>query len=487
MNEHNDHFTPQTVDGQIEHLARRHDQQSPNARLVQTLHEVCTQDMSVLKRARARLILRLEERQRRGISPRSMQQVGGDQMKTIGPYTQKSRSSPHLVGSLAAILVVSLLVGSFIFVLTRAKHTAVGGHPTPTQPLVVSMYVANLDGVSKVDLQSGKALWHYPLNAKAGDPRFAPATLQVVGSLVYIVNGDATASSGSSSSQSILALDASNGKLRWEKQFDGYNTSFQIIGDTLYLGRHAVGESSAGFLYALNRHDGKVRWSQPTQVGTVLIGSAYRGSLYVVAGNTFLALDSAHGALKWFQRIDGFFSTAPQLGDGLLYTSACRYPHCYVQAYDPAHGTRLWQSSKAVGEISLQPIIVDRTIYVVAGMGDVYALDAQEQGKELWSRHVGHALSSAVMVGDTLLLRDVNGSEPSPDNRIIALNTADGSQRWSLNISASAGNFVVKGDTLYYGIADGKVQAHQLSNGSLLKEYTLGKLLGIAPQIALAP
>jgi hypothetical protein len=127
MNEHNDHFTPQTVDGQIEHLARIHDQQSPNARLVQTLHEVCTQDMSVLERARARLILRLEERQRRGISPRSMQQVGGDQMKTIGSYTQKSRLSPHLVGSLAAILVISLLVGSFIFVLTRAKHTAVGG------------------------------------------------------------------------------------------------------------------------------------------------------------------------------------------------------------------------------------------------------------------------------------------------------------------------------------------------------------------------
>jgi outer membrane protein assembly factor BamB len=487
MNEHSDHFTPQTVDGQIEHLAGRHAQQSPNARLVQSLHEVCAQDMPVLKRARARLILQLEERQSRGISPQSMQQVGGDQMKTIEPYTQKSRPSPRLLSSLAAILVVSLLVGSFIFVLTRAKHTAVGGHPPPTQPVAVSMYVANLDGVSKVDVPSGKALWHYPLNAKAGDPRFAPTTLQVVGNLVYLVNGDATASSGSSSSQSILALDASNGKLRWEKQVAGYNTSFQIIGDTLYLGRHAVGESSAGFLYALNRHDGEVRWSQPTHVGTILIGSAYQGSLYVVEGNTFLALDSAHGALKWVQRIDGFFSTAPQLVDGVLYTSACRYPHCSVEAYDPAHGTRLWQSSKAVGEISLQPIIVHHSIYVVAGMGDIYALDAQEQGKERWSNHVGHALSSAVMAGDTLLLSNVNGSEPSPDNRILAVNTADGSQRWSLTISASTGNLVVKGDAVYYGSADGTVQAHQLSDGSLLKAYKLGKRLGVAPQIALAP
>jgi len=349
------------------------------------------------------------------------------------------------------------------------------------------MYVANLDGVSKVDVQSGKTLWHYPLNAKGGDPRFAPATLQVVGSLVYLVNGDATASSGSSSSQSILALDANNGKLRWEKQFDGYNTSFQIIEDTLYLGRHAVGESSAGFLYALNRNDGKVRWSEPTHVGTILIGSAYQGILYVVEGNTFLALDSAHGALKWFQRIDGFFSTAPQLVDGVLYTSACRYPHCSVEAYDPARGTRLWRSSKTVGEISVQPIIVHHTIYVVAGMGDVYALDAQEQGKERWSKHVGHALSSAVMVEDTLLLSNVNGSEPSPDNRILAVNTADGSQRWSINISASPGNLVVKGDTVYYGIADGTVQAHQLSDGSLLKAYKIGKPLGVASQIALAP
>ena len=110
--------------------------------------------------------------------------------------------SPRLMQVVAAVCA-ALLVGSLLWVLHLAQlaRTAQTAAPTASPP---GLYINRSDGAYRLNTQTRKVIWHTHL---AGQSPFAGIPV-VIGDTLYITSGD-----------TIAALDAQSGALRWSRTF----------------------------------------------------------------------------------------------------------------------------------------------------------------------------------------------------------------------------------------------------------------------------
>jgi outer membrane protein assembly factor BamB len=138
-------------------------------------------------------------------------------------------------------------------------------------------------------------------------------------------------------------------------------------------------------------------------------------------------------------------------------------------------GKELWQFTGAKGRYVDSPLVVNDKIIAPNADSHIYALDAN--GKLLWTFTGSHAFwATPVSDGTTVFA-------PSLDHFLYALNLADGTVKWKVDLGAPlVGRLVLSTDgTLYLGSLDSKLYAVRASDGSVLWKQSLSGRIWSAP------
>jgi outer membrane protein assembly factor BamB len=241
-----------------------------------------------------------------------------------------------------------------------------------------------------------------------------------------------------------------------------------LAGDTLLL-------NGAASLGAVDLRDGRTLWSFAP--GDVL---SYRPA--VVAGDTALwlaggtgtpqgsgtlyALDLATGEERWAVELDGLFATG-----GLFVRGEIVYTATPPAAFDLRTGRQLWRAALpglALGGPALSDDGGTLFVGLVADPSGLVAAIDTSDGAMRWAVQLDTALNFTERLwlsGDTLIV-------PTMDDRIVALDAADGAERWRAAPGRRWGTVSVVDGKVWQMNVDGHVFVLDARDGSMAHFYT---------------
>ncbi len=265
----------------------------------------------------------------------------------------------------------------------------------------------------------------------------------------------------------LYAVNAADGTERWTLELSGglfRGTTPAVVGGTVFLARQVGSTGMTGILTAVNAADGTEQW---TVEGS---GVAAGGSLTVADGTVYVpsqaqgvtAYDGADGTEQWSfsPGEEALLVPAPvPVFDGTVYVGT----ENGLTSVDAADGSTQWSVTLSTeGEHSgttrptYSPAVSDQAVYVPTRQG-VFAL-SRDDGSQRWLSGPPVQDSAPVVVGETVYVGGDDGS-------VYALNTADGSTRWSFEIGRNAADEGVRstpavaGGTVYVGGPDARLYA----------------------------
>ena len=243
-------------------------------------------------------------------------------------------------------------------------------------------------------------------------------------------------------SDSVVALDADTGKLKWYFQFtphDEYDfdaVQIPVLVDTVWEGaprKLMMWANRNGFFYVLDRVDGKFLWGSPFVKVTWATGLDSKGRP-IPAPNTAPTREGTkvypgnQGATNWFSpayspRTKLFYiptwadyfsvytkatspfqegrmylggvprSAVPMLTRGLIKTATEEDGYGTFQAIDPRTGERKWEYK--MNDVTDSGVLTTASDVMFGGgrEGFFYALDARD-GKQLWKANRGGMVDS---------------------------------------------------------------------------------------------
>ena len=258
---------------------------------------------------------------------------------------------------------------------------------------------------------------------------------------------------------SLYALSAPNGQMVWQTQIPAGEQAFgdidmegsltlQVVRNMVYV--DTALDSGVSLIIALNASNGSIRWKAQYPISTEVASSPREGlndvsSQMVYLAQTaqsepLIALNASTGTQVWDKHLpDTLQVNGARLFDGTLYVSAntacsnCENPSGALFAFNATTGTQLWQSRMFNGYLSL-PSAANGIVYVGSTDGTLHALSAN-RGSQLWQRNLhAEVLYQPVISNDLVCVR--TNLLPSDDSNtvhthLICLNAANGNQVWS--------------------------------------------------------
>jgi outer membrane protein assembly factor BamB len=304
-----------------------------------------------------------------------------------------------------------------------------GGDPFFASPVIADGTVfLNLDEGQSVafDLATGDRLWTF-----SGSPgmRGTPA---VAGGVVY---------TGGGVDGGIHALSAQTGEPIWNLETPGRRTIYAnpvVEAGTVYV-TTGFTPGASDTVFALDADTGDVRWS--VDIGARVFSGPAVGEGLVLAASAsqrrLYALDAASGAEVWTLQLPGpdEFIGGPSITDGTVYITTSVPPtglapgfQGKLLAVDAATGQLRWEvASHGDGQGSTPAVYGDLVIAGSHGLGLVAAYD-RHTGEPAWYYGLevsGGVSASALVSGDGYV---VAGSQI--DDRVIILDATDGSLVW---------------------------------------------------------
>lgn len=220
------------------------------------------------------------------------------------------------------------------------------------------------------------------------------------------------------------ALQAHDGRLIWATHVGGSYFSPQALADgVLYC-------NDADSILALDANNGRVRWkyaplgSIPGDRLAVSSGRVYVGMLE--PGNELHVLDAAKGALLWTSAMAA--ASNPTVANGMVYIGSSNNTLYALQADD---GAIRWRYTAPLS-ISTETTIADGVAYTI--LDGPYAFDATT-GRVLWHQSFGASqnvwFSPMVLAENVAYLGRIDGL--SGESAIYALNAATGEIYWQIS------------------------------------------------------
>jgi outer membrane protein assembly factor BamB len=505
-------FDPENVDRQIDRY-RTQNKHSPDSQLIHDLYEVSERDARVLARARERLGQQMQLNE-----PTNINQIQSFRQRTDA-LRRRTNPAWRAFSVLAAVVVLSLLVGSLLYVLNLQQHKTLGPTTatpvnsltptpgTPPPPAPEYLYLTELHGIYKYDQRTKKVLWYYPtatLNAATGQfvNEMGHGSVKVVDGQAYFLRN---ATENEKIIMYIVAINAKDGQKAWERKLDTMpeNTDqIQVDGDTVYV----VGTNSStdnGTLYALNTSDGTLRWSQRTEE-RVRLGSAHKGAVYITKGRMLFALGKDGKELWHTDELPSprYYEGIPLFTDNVIYVGATEVFNAtlyYYYAYNANTGQLLWKTNDGQIRASITQVTFANNVLYSSASSDkrLYALNAKN-GKTLWSQDTDYIPVAPQIVGDTIYLAE-GSTDPTVPRSVVARNISDGSVRWSteikeegMTIDGFIGSISIYDGKLYYGTGDehthpSVIQVLAMADGKLLDQFQYTEHSASIPDVTLAP
>ena len=264
------------------------------------------------------------------------------------------------------------------------------------------------------------------------------------------------------------AIDASNGKVRWQRRIGGTLPSTPAIDGP----RLIVSSQSGGTVTALERETGKTLWqlrtsgkveSSPVVVDRI----AYFGS---TDGRLF-AVSSATGRVRWAYDTGGRINSSPSVWGRRVCISTYAGS---VLCLDRFSGRRLWityvkRDAFRWESFYASPSTDGERLYTVSRSGRVVALDARTGGT-VWTERVGGLGYSTPAIANGRVF--VGGF----DGRLRAYRSTSGSELWSTWVGGKIlGAPVVVGDLVFFATLSGKTYAVRATDGKLVWRLPMGR------------
>ena len=299
----------------------------------------------------------------------------------------------------------------------------------------------------------------------------------------------------------ISALDASTGRVIWQRQPEGLDADDALLGGGLaYGGGWLFATTSSGTVLGLNAESGTEVWRQdlslPLRAAPTVAGDRV---LVLSADNQLYALDGTSGVPIW--RHAGFFESAGLLGGpspavdrGLVVVP---YSSAEVFALRLDTGAPLWSDTverqrqtlalAEINDIDGLPVIDGDLVYVVSHGGQMAALDLR-RGVRAWDLDIA-STETPWLAGDFLYLLTTRGE-------VVCLLKDNGRIRWvsplprlsdpddpeSSPITWSGPLLV--GDRLLLAGSDGELLAMSPYNGEILGRLPLDAPVLTPPIVA---
>ncbi|MCS6938557.1 MAG: PQQ-like beta-propeller repeat protein [Roseiflexus sp.] len=252
---------------------------------------------------------------------------------------------------------------------------------------------ANQGQLVALELSSGRQRWTFtPKRLSAAANNYFGGHLTspvVVDGIVYVGAG-----------KELYALDAINGKLRWEFSAQDFITSSAAVAD----GRVFVSDFS--YFYAIDQNTGRLIWSYPAH-SAVYFSSVATGDLVLISsGQNMIALDVRDGVRRWEKSVPGKALIPAGAQGDIVFVKTTNE----LFALNRGDGRELW-SFRDVNYVSL-PALTQEYVFIVNGMGagaSVAALDLAT-GATVWSQAVPRLATTApVIAGRAIYVRTTDG------------------------------------------------------------------------------
>ena len=221
----------------------------------------------------------------------------------------------------------------------------------------------------------------------------------------------------------LVALNASDGKLRWKTDAGGtFSASPAADETTLYLAtENPTGDKNAvrGTLRALSKDTGITLWMRTLQAP--LRGRLAAGPSAVFAGAAnggVHAFDKRTGMTIWANSYGDEFDSQPMLDGDRLYIGSVGG---WLRALNQSNGEVLW-FVRTRGAIRGPIAVRDGVLFFGSEDGHVYAVRT-DRGKMVWKRRTGASVQAVAVVEDGVLAS-------SFDNFAYLLSLRHGSVRW---------------------------------------------------------
>ncbi len=316
------------------------------------------------------------------------------------------------------------------------------------------------DGVYALSASDGSVRWHVQTPAKAAS---SPVVLENV---LYINSDDGqlyalNASDGSvrwrsqkdgnvvavsdgvvyAQSDEVSALSASDGSVLWSYRSAGDDTALWTISGNQVCAveeYRSEGDVANNRLHVLNRSDGKEQWSFAAGKTVLSLVGIENDLIYLYSGtNTtalpydVYALNASDGSVRWHVRLKDGYSALPFLANGIIFVAAY---NGYVSALSATDGKMLWRSQIPLSDptITVPGVVAasDGAVYVFFLNQGFSALNTSD-GSVKWSMPTQDAIQTTGLVNAAIYgyTADRNTAH-AINNYVFALNAGDGSIRW---------------------------------------------------------
>ncbi|NLB01611.1 MAG: PQQ-binding-like beta-propeller repeat protein, partial [Methanomicrobiales archaeon] len=283
-----------------------------------------------------------------------------------------------------------------------------------------------------------------------------------------------------------------NNTIRWKANLGEFIGAPPIEKDgRVYVGvwpdmNFAAGEEY--YLYCLNATDGSEIWKNPLGIGEGTVsGAAVSGDrLYAgcMDGNLY-CIDTTDGTTLWSAPVDAGrgggnwhgLASCPAVLDNTIYVTSLT--DGTLHAFDP-DGIEIWTYATGNATFAYTSPAADAGRVYFAGntvTDALYCIDAATH-QEVWNTTTdGQIKSSPVISGGTVFAASAN--------QLYALNTSDGSERWSTPISASWGTPAVAGGYLYLGTnGDSALHCYNAATGAEEWSFAANGKIDTSPVVA---
>ncbi|MCC5998532.1 MAG: PQQ-binding-like beta-propeller repeat protein, partial [Thermofilum sp.] len=249
---------------------------------------------------------------------------------------------------------------------------------------------------SSINLYSLEKKWACRVtNSNYGKEHFSPIKLPYNKILLTFSKGKLFEACTHDSQGVIHVRIPSSCSTLWEVTFQGYTIStIPTVADDSVV----VGFLNALGIVALSSENGKVLWSFSTD-SPVVSSPAYSTNFYFGSSNGVVYAVSKDGREVWHTRLGGSIETTPAVAFGRVYVGA---GDGSLYALNASNGKLLWKYTTG-GPIVASPIVsLNGIVYVGSTDGRIYALDAKN-GELVWSDNTGASIEVTPVLDNGML------------------------------------------------------------------------------------
>jgi outer membrane protein assembly factor BamB len=183
-----------------------------------------------------------------------------------------------------------------------------------------------------------------------------------------------------------------------------------------------------------------------------------------------------HLTKKWAYQTRGQIGSSPAVTGNVVYVGA---GDGNIYALDAVSGVKKW-AFRTGNNVASSPAVVGGVVYVGSADGNVYALDAASGAKK-WAYRTGNPVgSSPAVAGGVVYIGAYDGN-------VYALDAASGAKKWAFRTGGPMGigsSPTVAGGVVYVVSSDGNVYALDATSGAKKWAYRTGNPVGSSPAVA---